>query len=43
MGQLTTYQNYIDGQWSDSVSGEAYTITNPAHKSQEGLWLVQLP
>jgi len=34
MGQLTTYQNYIDGQWSDSVSGETYTITNPAHKSQ---------
>ena len=34
MGQLATYQNYIDGQWSDSVSGEAYTITNPAHKSQ---------
>ena len=34
MGQLATYQNYIDGQWSDSVSGETYTITNPAHKSQ---------
>ena len=34
MGQLTTYQNYINGQWSDSVSGETYTITNPAHKSQ---------
>jgi aldehyde dehydrogenase (NAD+) len=34
MAQLKTYQNYIDGQWSDSVSGETYTITNPAHKSQ---------
>ncbi|MDP6513905.1 MAG: aldehyde dehydrogenase family protein [SAR202 cluster bacterium] len=32
--ELTTYQNYIGGDWSDSVSGETYTITNPAHKNQ---------
>ena len=32
--ELTTYQNYIDGQWSASVSGETYTIHNPAHKDQ---------
>ncbi|MCH7800549.1 MAG: aldehyde dehydrogenase family protein [Chloroflexi bacterium] len=34
MSQMTTYQNYIGGQWIDSVSGETYTISNPAHKSQ---------
>ena len=34
MSQMTTYQNYIGGQWIDSVSGETYTISNPAHKSK---------
>ena len=29
-----TYQNYIGGQWSDSVSGETYAITSPANKTQ---------
>ena len=32
-GSTTTYQNYIGGQWVDSVSGNTYTITNPASKS----------
>ena len=28
-----TYKNYIGGDWVDSVSGSAYPINNPAHKS----------
>ena len=34
-GQGTAYQNYIGGQWVNSVSGETYTIINPADKHQE--------
>ena len=30
--QVTTYKNYIGGQWLDSVSGNSYLITNPASK-----------
>jgi aldehyde dehydrogenase (NAD+) len=29
----TTYQNYIGGQWSDSVSGRTYPIYSPANKT----------
>ena len=29
----TTHQNYIGGQWSDSVSGRTYPIYSPASKS----------
>ena len=29
----TTYQNYIGGQWSDSVSGRTYPIYSPASKN----------
>jgi alpha-ketoglutaric semialdehyde dehydrogenase len=31
--QVSTYQNYIGGQWLESESGRTYQITNPAHKS----------
>ena len=31
--EVTTYRNYIGGQWVDSASGNTYTITNPASKS----------
>ena len=31
--QVTTYKNYIGGQWLDSVSGNSYLITNPASKN----------
>ncbi len=30
--QVTTYKNYIGGQWLDSPSGNTYPITNPASK-----------
>ena len=30
--EITTYQNYIGGEWVDSISGRTYTIINPAHK-----------
>ena len=30
--QVTTYKNYIGGQWLDSASGNTYPITNPASK-----------
>ena len=29
-----TYQNYIGGEWTDSVSGETYAITSPASKAE---------
>ena len=31
--QVTTYKNYIGGQWVESVSGRTYPITNPAKRS----------
>ena len=31
--QPATYQNYIGGQWTNSVSGETYDITSPANKT----------
>ncbi|HZA24360.1 MAG TPA: aldehyde dehydrogenase family protein, partial [Dehalococcoidia bacterium] len=31
--EVTTYRNYIGGQWVESASGNTYTITNPASKS----------
>ena len=31
--QVTTYKNYIGGQWVESQSGRTYPITNPAHRS----------
>ena len=30
--EVTTYKNFIGGQWVESRSGRTYTITNPAHK-----------
>ena len=30
---VSTYQNFIGGQWVDSVSGRTYPIYNPAHKN----------
>ena len=31
--QVSTFKNYIGGQWLDSESGRTYQITNPARKS----------
>ncbi|MCH8745425.1 MAG: aldehyde dehydrogenase family protein, partial [Chloroflexi bacterium] len=31
--QPAIYQNYIGGQWTNSVSGETYDITSPANKT----------
>ncbi len=28
------HQNYIGGKWQDSVSGQIYPVSNPAHTSQ---------
>ena len=30
--QVTTYQQYIDGEWSDAASGETYDIINPSNE-----------
>ena len=32
--ETRTYQNYIGGEWVDSVSGETYAITSPAKKQE---------
>ena len=29
-----THQNFIGGKWQDSISGQVYPVTNPAHTSQ---------
>ncbi|MDA1280439.1 MAG: aldehyde dehydrogenase family protein [Chloroflexi bacterium] len=29
-----TYQNYIGGNWVDSVSGQVYPVSNPAHRTR---------
>jgi acyl-CoA reductase-like NAD-dependent aldehyde dehydrogenase len=29
-----TFQNFIDGQWSESVTGETFTSINPAHTQE---------
>ncbi|MCH7801012.1 MAG: aldehyde dehydrogenase family protein, partial [Chloroflexi bacterium] len=34
MTELPVFTNYIGGQWVESVSGQTYTISNPAHKGQ---------
>ena len=31
---IPTYQNYIGGEWRDSVSGETVLNTNPAHETE---------
>jgi aldehyde dehydrogenase (NAD+) len=42
--EVTTYRNYIGGQWVDSASGNTYTITNPASKSSVvGNFQVSIP
>ena len=30
--EVTTYKNYINGQWLESVSGRTYAITNPSSR-----------
>ena len=30
--QVTTYQQYIDGEWTDAASGETYEIVNPSNE-----------
>jgi aldehyde dehydrogenase (NAD+) len=30
--QVTTYRNYVGGEWVDSVSGQTYPITSPASR-----------
>lgn len=32
--EIKTYQNYIDGAWIDSTSGQTYPVANPAHTDQ---------
>ena len=29
-----THQNFIGGKWKDSISGQIYPVSNPAHTSQ---------
>jgi len=29
-----THQNFIGGKWQDSIFGQVYPVTNPAHTSQ---------
>ena len=33
-GTSRTNQNYIGGEWCDSVSGQQYPVANPAHTTQ---------
>ncbi len=32
--ELTTYKNYIDGEWRDSASGKTFLDINPANKEE---------
>lgn len=34
MTTIKTYQNYIDGKWVSSVTGETYPSTNPANTEE---------